>query len=71
MTPAFEIALGIAGESKAGNCVLIDDLAKTTRAGKEFGFYTILIGENSDKQAADAFLDDLSGLPDILAEFEH
>ncbi|MDI6768996.1 MAG: pyrimidine 5'-nucleotidase [Anaerolineales bacterium] len=43
MRQAFEIALEFAGESEARKCVLIDDLPRTTRAAREFGFFTVLM----------------------------
>ncbi|MFC2028376.1 pyrimidine 5'-nucleotidase [Chloroflexota bacterium] len=67
MTPAFNIALDIAGETSAANCVLIDDLPATTKAGKKLGFYTILFGKHIKNQIADAYLDDLKGLPAIIS----
>jgi putative hydrolase of the HAD superfamily len=71
MKPAFVIAQNITGEPDAGNCVLIDDLATTTKAGMEFGFFTVLFGKNSDEQAANAFLEDFSDLPAIISEINN
>lgn len=72
MRQAFEIALEFAGESEAGKCVIIDDLPRTTRAAREFGFFTVLIGDNSPSPDADrvgaahATLARLIDLPKLL-----
>ena len=71
MKPAFNIALDIAGEPEATNCVLIDDLPSTTKAGKEFGFFTILYGKDGELQEADAFLKDFIDLPLIISEIKN
>ncbi|MFC2064135.1 pyrimidine 5'-nucleotidase [Chloroflexota bacterium] len=71
MIPAFAIALDIAGESNPSSCVLIDDLPSTTKAGKEFGFYTILFGKDGEDQDADAFLKDFRDLPFIISEIKN
>jgi pyrimidine 5'-nucleotidase len=51
---AFAIAMQAAQESDPGRCVMIDDLPHTTRAAREFGFYSILFGAASPGEAADA-----------------
>ena len=71
MKPAFNIALDFAGESEATNCVLIDDLPSTTKAGREFGFFTILFGKEGEHQVADAFLKDFGDLPFIISEIKN
>jgi pyrimidine 5'-nucleotidase len=71
MTPAFRIALEAADEADASNCILIDDLASTTKAGKEFGFYTILFGKTGDAQEAHAYIQDFSELPAIISEINN
>ena len=59
MRQAFEIALEFAGESEAGKCIMIDDLPRTTRAAREFGFFTVLmrstysVGDHSPSPDAD------------------
>jgi pyrimidine 5'-nucleotidase len=66
MQPAFKIALEIAGETEPQRCILVDDLPTTTRAGREFGFYTILFGQNGDHPDANATLIHLTDLPELL-----
>jgi pyrimidine 5'-nucleotidase len=66
MRQAFEIALEFASESDPGQCVVIDDLPYTTRAAREMGFFTVLIGENGSPADADARLARLVDLPKIL-----
>ncbi|HKZ44028.1 MAG TPA: pyrimidine 5'-nucleotidase [Anaerolineales bacterium] len=71
MEQAFNIALEVAGEPEAVNCVLIDDLPTTTKAGKELGFYTILFAKTGDPGDANAFLDDFRDLPAIISEINN
>jgi len=67
MQPALKIALDLSGETEPSNCILVDDQPKTTHAGREFGFYTILYGRDDDhKDAANATLANLIDLPDLL-----
>jgi len=70
MRQAFEIALDFAGESDPGQCVVIDDLPHTTRAAREMGFFTVLMGEitttNGPSADADARLARLVDLPKVL-----
>jgi len=66
MRQAFEIALEFAGESDPGKCVVIDDLPHTTRAAREMGFFTVLMGENGSSADADARLARLIDLPKLL-----
>lgn len=67
MLPALKIALDLSGETEPGNCVLVDDQPKTTFAGRDFGFYTILYGQDGDqKDFANATLTHLSDLPELL-----
>jgi len=67
MQPALKIALDLSGETEPSNCILVDDQPKTTHAGREFGFYTILYGRDDDhKDAANSTLANLIDLPDLL-----
>jgi len=67
MQPALKIALDLAGETEPQNCILVDDQPKTTLAGREFGFYTILYGQDPNhNDAADATLVNLRDLPCLL-----
>lgn len=67
MHPALKIALDLSGESEPHNCILVDDQPKTTLAGREFGFFTILVGQEADhKDAANATLAHLTDLPELL-----
>jgi putative hydrolase of the HAD superfamily len=67
MHPALKIALDLSGETEPQNCILVDDQPKTTRAGRDFGFYTILYGQDSNHMdAANATLAHLTDLPGLL-----
>ena len=63
---ALAIALKIANESDPSRCVLIDDLSRTTRAAREFGFFSILFGQDGSSPDADATLQHWRDLPAIL-----
>ncbi len=63
---AFGVALKAAGESQASRCVLIDDLPHTTRAARDFGFYSVLYGALPDAGAAHAAFTDWTELPRLL-----
>ncbi len=74
MRASFEIALQLAGEREAGKCVMIDDLPRTTRAAREFGFFSVLMvaqsatimGDHASSPDADATLARLIDLPKLL-----
>jgi pyrimidine 5'-nucleotidase len=68
MRQAFEIAMRVAGEQDPHRCVLVDDLASTTRAAQDFGFYSILFGQdgNHAKNESNARLSQLMDLPAVL-----
>ncbi|HCC78178.1 MAG: pyrimidine 5'-nucleotidase [Chloroflexi bacterium GWB2_49_20] len=71
MQAAFKIALEIAGEPQPKNCILVDDLATNTRAGREFGFYTILFGQIGEHPDANVSLSHLTDLPDLLQDLKY
>lgn len=71
MQPALKIALDLSGETEPRNCILVDDQPATTRTGREFGFYTILFGQDGDHRDANATLADLTDLPDLLQSIKH
>jgi len=66
MPGAFELALKAAGSPDVRNCVLLDDQRRITRAGRELGLYSILVGEANPGGDADAALLHLSDLPGLL-----
>ncbi len=63
---ALRIALKIAGERDPRRCVLIDDLPRTTRAARRFGFFSILFGAEEPVPDTDAVLTRWSDLPALL-----
>jgi putative hydrolase of the HAD superfamily len=67
MPEAFEKALSAAGNPDPRTCVLLDDQRRITRAARSLHFYTILVGEANPGEDADAALEDLTGLPGLLA----
>lgn len=71
MQPALKIALDLSGETDPHRCILVDDLPSTTRAGREFGFFTILFGNNGKEMDANATLAQLTDLPKLLQNLKY
>lgn len=63
---AFTLAMQTAGEDDARQCMMIDDLAHTTRAAREFGLYAVLFGAARPGQDADAACENWSCLTSLL-----
>ncbi len=71
MPEAFEIAMKIANETNPANCMMMDDLPRTTRTAKEIGLFSILVGDNTyTSEDADAVLTDWSQLVMLLDKQE-
>lgn len=66
MPESFAIAMKIAGETDPAHCVMIDDLARTTRAAHEAGMFSILYGDSWSIDDADAHFTDWNELMNIL-----
>ena len=66
MPESFRVALQAAGEHEARRCVMIDDLARTTRAAREAGLFAVLYGQEGPHPDADAVLTDWRRLPALL-----
>jgi putative hydrolase of the HAD superfamily len=66
MPDAFKTAMQIAGETDPRNCVMIDDLPRTTRAAKDLGMFSLLAQAAFSNGDANAHLTDWSELPVIL-----
>jgi pyrimidine 5'-nucleotidase len=65
---AFSLALQISGEQAASRCVMIDDLAHTTRAARDFGMFSVLFGAPAAGGDASAACPDWSTLPAVLEQ---
>ncbi|RME88400.1 MAG: pyrimidine 5'-nucleotidase [Anaerolineae bacterium] len=63
---AFRRALELAGERDPHRCVLLDDIPRTTRAARRFGFFSILVGVAGPSPDADATLTRWRDLPALL-----
>jgi putative hydrolase of the HAD superfamily len=48
----YRLALEIAGETSAENCVFLDDVANNLGAAYELGFFTVLVGTQQPHPAA-------------------
>jgi putative hydrolase of the HAD superfamily len=66
MPEAFELALKAAGSPDPHACVLLDDQRRITRAARRLGIYSVLVGEDTPGDDADAALLHLTGLPDLF-----
>ena len=66
MPESFNIAMKIAGETDPSRCVMIDDLARTTRAAREAGMFSILYHGTGSADDADAYFTDWNDLIKIL-----
>jgi pyrimidine 5'-nucleotidase len=67
MPQSFEIALRTAGNLEPGECALIDDIRRTTRAARQVGMLAILFGAaEMHADEADASLTDWLELPGVL-----
>ncbi len=66
MPESFAIAMKSAGETDPSRCVMIDDLARTTRAAKSAGIFSILFGGRAINGDANASLSDWNELKKIL-----
>ena len=65
--PAFEFAMSVAGETNPRQCVMIDDLAWTTKAARELGMFSILAGHKDHGNNADAVLNDWRELKSVIS----
>jgi pyrimidine 5'-nucleotidase len=63
---AFALALKAGGQADPSKCMIIDDLPHTTRAAREFGFYSVLYGTPTDADVAHAAFTDWRQLPALL-----
>jgi pyrimidine 5'-nucleotidase len=66
MPESFAIAMKVAGEADPSHCVMIDDLARTTRAAKSAGMFSILFGEIAMNGNAHASFSNWNDLTKIL-----
>jgi putative hydrolase of the HAD superfamily len=66
MPESFELALKAAGDPEPRACVLLDDQARITRAGRALGMYTILVGKDATCDDADAAVVNLADFPALL-----
>lgn len=71
MPESIEIALRLAGNPDPRQCAILDDMPRTTRAARQAGIFSILVGEAAaDNGDADAVLRDWQDLPALLARAE-
>ena len=68
MPESFAIAQELADEPDPRNCVMIDDLPRTTRAALEVGMASILYGTDEPTPEASGVFTDWNHLPILLGE---
>jgi putative hydrolase of the HAD superfamily len=67
MRESFEIAMRLAGNPAPQECMMIDDLPRTTKAAREFGMFSILFGKAlAQPDDANAVLNDWSQLKYLM-----
>jgi putative hydrolase of the HAD superfamily len=66
MPEAFELALRAAGSPDQRAVVLLDDQRRITRAARQLGMYTVLVGGLTPGEDADAALLHLTSLPGLF-----
>jgi putative hydrolase of the HAD superfamily len=66
MPEAFQLALKASGSPDPHSCVLLDDQRRITRAARQLGMYTVLVGGLAPGEDADVALQHLSDLPGLF-----
>lgn len=66
MPESFALAMRTAGAHDPAQCVMIDDLPRTTRAARGAGMFSLLYGRAQARPDADAGFTDWSALPGLL-----
>jgi len=65
---AYQLALKFAKTPTSKTCAMLDDSAHNLAPARELGFFTILVGQNGDHDAADRTLVNINDLPKIVPE---
>jgi putative hydrolase of the HAD superfamily len=68
MPESFAIAMELADEPDPRKCVMIDDLARTTRAALNVGMASLLYGCNEPTEDASSVFTDWTHLPILLGD---
>jgi putative hydrolase of the HAD superfamily len=63
---SFQVALKAAGWPNPRRCLFVDDAPHNLRAGRELGFFTVMVGTQEPNPAADRVIPRLCVLPEIL-----
>lgn len=66
MPESLDLALLAVGSPPPGDCALLDDQARITRAARRAGLFTILVGKDTAGEDADASLVNWTDLPGLL-----
>lgn len=64
----YQMALDLAGESIPQRCIYMDDSPRNLAPARPLGFFTILVGDESNTSAADRAVRRLHDLPKIMPE---
>lgn len=66
MPEAFQLALVAAGDPDPVNCVLFDDQRRITRAARDLGMHSVLVGQDNPGNDADEAITHLSKVTDVM-----
>jgi pyrimidine 5'-nucleotidase len=64
----YQMALDVAGESNPQRCIYLDDSPRNLAPARPMGFFTILVGDESNTNAADRAIHRLHDLPQVMPE---
>ena len=64
----YQMALELAGESCPQRCIYLDDSPRNLAPARPLGFFTILVGDESNTSAADRAIRRLQDLPQVMPE---
>jgi putative hydrolase of the HAD superfamily len=64
----YQMALDLAGESSPQRCIYLDDSPRNLAPARPLGFFTILVGDETNHNAADRAIRSLHDLPQAIPE---
>ncbi len=64
----YQMALDLAGESCPQRCIYLDDSPRNLAPARPLGFFTILVGDETNTSAADCAIRRLHDLPQVMPE---
>ena len=64
----YQMALDLAGETSPQHCIYLDDSPRNLAPARPMGFFTVLVGDDSNSGAADRAIRRLHDLPQAMPE---